>query len=139
MIIRNNYLQTLQRKWADKLHRKTSEWTKGQKIIFLLSIYVFIGGSSIYCLTNVGSNNSTFKTLLKTPERTYRTQPSFPTPESFNFHVDSQLLKQFYRKYDSLMQTESGERQIEDFKQNRPGFFDSLTNASSLFNHLIIP
>lgn len=134
-----NYFTVLHQKATDYLHGKTYNWKKPQKIIFLICLYILIGGSSIYCLLNIGDTKSAFRALFQKSDATHNSYPAINLPDAINIEIDSQLIKQFNKVVDSISRTDSGRIQLDQFRKERPGFFDSLNNASSFFKHFIIP
>lgn len=116
---------------------KTRHWKRGQQKVFLLILCLILGGMSTYRILELFSNHGTSapSDLVKQQPLPSLIHPTAPTPVP-SAQSDTTVFRRFHRHLDSLLKTQEGRRQYQQFLKNRPGFLDSLAFAEKLSDQL---
>lgn len=124
----------VQRNCLNFLNRKARGWTRRQQKCFLFSVCMVMGGLSTLSLSGIGSDVNHGGAKPFTVVAPFIRSPIIPNDVTENiYYTDTLVFYRFRKALDSLRQTSDGRKIYEDFIRQRPGFFDSLTNAEKLF------
>lgn len=126
-------LQSIQRRWADRLQEKTKHWQPRQQKRFLFILCLVMGSCSTLSILKLfrPASNVAMSSGLSTPEPLpplIHPAPELPAPDV----TDTMVFHRFRQHLDSLIRTPEGKKQYERFLKERPGFMDSLDFAEKL-------
>ncbi|MET6999427.1 hypothetical protein [Chitinophaga defluvii] len=111
--------------WADFMHSKTMQWSRKEKIIFLVIITGVFSIINVCILLDVFSNRTNTGEEIRSspmPVLFMQHHREFPRQEV----IDTLAIYEFRKAIDSLRATPEGRKVYEDFARERPGFLDSL-------------
>lgn len=111
--------------WADFMHSKTLQWSKKEKIIFLVLVTGIFSITNVCILLNVFSKkDNTGEEIRSTPIPILFMQHHRELPRQIV--IDTLAIYEFRKAIDSLRATPEGRKLYEDFAKERPGFLDSV-------------
>lgn len=122
-----------QHQLANWMQAKTRHWKRRQQKAFLFILCIILGGMSTYRILELFDDQAAAapSVLVKQQPIPSLIYPPEPAP-SLPVQSDATVFQRFRKRLDSLLKTQEGRRQYEEFIKKRPGFFDSLARAEKL-------
>lgn len=125
-------MERLQRQWATFWQQRESRWSLRQKKVYLVLFCIAFGGISLCIGINAFFSKTLTVPMTRAPEYIPPRKPMLTLPKKTR--TDSMEVRALLRQMDSMMQTTTGQQELNRQWAKRPGFKDSILMLRDYYN-----